>query len=229
MSHLPGYRARLNAEGGHRPYVDGTLVGAHVRRLQRVGMSRRQIEIAAGVDYMTVVAALEGRRMQRDKAQAIMRVRPTVDSVWCWAPAAPTHALIDRLVAQGYSKEWIAEQSGMWRVPKPTQQKVRVFTARAIRELAAFVGDSPGVCRDGRVTMPRKVATRDPKRGGTVAVDMDKLRAHIDGPLTPTCKGLGISERQVYRMLDRGTCDYYTLDKIAAALSLHPSELEAAS
>lgn len=150
MSHKPGYHRRLHAEGGKRPYIDGGFVAGHIRRLMDAGMSRRQIERAAGVDYKTVRSALEGRRLQQSSAKAILAVRPRIDSEWVYIPAGPTLAIINRLWRQGFSKGWIAQSAGLAACPKPGQRKVRAYVASAIRELDEFYANQEGFCRDGR-------------------------------------------------------------------------------
>lgn len=150
MGHSYNYHKRLRLEGGKRPYVDGRRAQAHVMRLVSVGMTRRQIEHAAGVDYRTVRNALEGKRLQQASERAIMAVRPRVDSEWCYVPAAPSIAIVERLWHQGFSKSWIADQIGGTWPPKPGQRKVRAFIARRLRELEEFYQGCEGHCRDGR-------------------------------------------------------------------------------
>ncbi len=62
--------------------------------------------------------------------------------------------------------------------------------------------------------------------------DADKLRRVIEEQgLTSTdvSTATGLHETSLWHALERGTCRYWTLDRVAVALGRHPSEFEVAS
>jgi hypothetical protein len=105
--------------------------------------------------------ALQGKRLQQASARAILAVRPRIDSQWCYVPADKSIAIVEKLWRQGYSKGWIADQIGVAWQPKPGQRKVRAWVHIRLRELEEFVGQTRGVCRDGRALGARDNGRRN--------------------------------------------------------------------
>lgn len=139
---------------GEPPYRRTLKARRHIENLIAAGMSQRQVELKSGVDYKTIrdIRSGKAKRILDRTERAILATRPAVDA-WCYIDAAPTIARINRMRKQGYSKQWIAEQAGLFggdSLPKPGNRKCHAFIASRIRSLAEFTQGCTGTARDGR-------------------------------------------------------------------------------
>lgn len=144
----------MRYRNGEPPYRRPLKARRHIEALMAAGMSQRQIELKSGVDYRTVTDIRSGKakRILDRTEKAILAARPAL-ALWCYVDATSTVARVQRMRAQGYSLEWIAEQVGVstgGALPRPGSRKCRAWIAKAVYDLAQLTEGCEGVARDGR-------------------------------------------------------------------------------
>jgi hypothetical protein len=99
--------------------VSVAKIRKHVRALQAQGVGIKKIAKAAHVAYSLLERMLgQGehdrpiKRTRRSTAEKILAVKPTAIANGARVEAGPTLELLNRLIAKGYKKFWIAKQLG---------------------------------------------------------------------------------------------------------------------
>lgn len=168
------HRTRQIAYGRWQPYVDAEPARQHLRTLQAIGIGTPRVADLSGLSHATLTDILAGRpRLGRGPCQ---KIRPATEARILAIPADPEiaapRAYIDAtgtirrlqaLVAVGWSQVRLARALGINR-PNFTrfmaQDKVRVTTAQAVRDLYARLWDAPPPAGTGYERNGRRIALR---------------------------------------------------------------------
>jgi hypothetical protein len=140
-------RAMARPDEAWLPYVPAAPARRHVERLTAGGMGLRTIAALSGVSHGALSKLIYGdprrgqqptRRVRPQTLAAILAVEVEDARGAQKVPAGPTWALIDELVAAGYTKAYLALALGS-RTPalQLGRQRVLASTARAVEELHA--------------------------------------------------------------------------------------------
>lgn len=130
--------ARLRATG-QVSMVGATEARRHIAWLASQGVGARAIQAASRVSRSTVRAISHGRpRIRASVAEAILLVFPVDAAPRAHIPAGPTWLLLDELLAQGYTKTYLAAELGS-KAKTPalqiSREQVTAENAKRVREL----------------------------------------------------------------------------------------------
>lgn len=122
------YRERRKAAGDWNGIVPAIRTRAHLRRLSRLGVGRHAVAAASDVSDMILWLVWSGRRRQiRARTERkILAVDARARADGSLVPAGPTWRLLDRLIADGYTKTQIAAWLGS-RAKTPALQLSRTW------------------------------------------------------------------------------------------------------
>lgn len=129
---------KRDAEPAENQLVDPKRAIAHMAKLQAAGVGLKTVSKASCVAYSVLCRIMAGdiKRSRRSTIDAILGV--TIDAARGRSKidGAATWALLDDLLARGWTKGWIAQQLGS-KTPalQIKRQKVSGETARRVREL----------------------------------------------------------------------------------------------
>lgn len=144
------------------PYVPADRARRHVQRLAAAGVGHKQVAVAAGLGHGTVAKLLYGVPGRRQRPS--QRIRPATEAAilavtagdaaaGARIPAGPTWALLDDLLARGFTKSWLARALGSTAKTPALQvgrDLVLASTARAVAELHARLTGIAGPGRRSR-------------------------------------------------------------------------------
>ena len=107
-------RNKARREGDVRDLVGAGAAVAHIKRLGRRGIGYKAVAAAAGVALSVVQGIRAGTqtRIRASTERAILAVDTDAHAAGALVDAAPAWRLIGRLVADGYTKVWLARQLG---------------------------------------------------------------------------------------------------------------------
>lgn len=133
------YSARKS--GDRRDVVSAADAQAHILKLSRQGIGFAAVGDASGVSGSAISKIRLGRRTQiRKNTEArILAVDANAIADGALVPAAGTHRLIGRLVADGYTRTWIAKQLGYKGRVLQFPDRVMARTALRIERLYARI------------------------------------------------------------------------------------------
>lgn len=109
-------RARRHArEAGVPAFYDATEVREHLLWLRSVGVGRRRISQVTGIAVSTIKALRDGHRtrVRPETADKLMGVSLAMASPGTNIPGGPTFALVDELLAMGYTQTELCRRLGM--------------------------------------------------------------------------------------------------------------------
>lgn len=123
-------RAKLRRAGEGNPLVSAARVRRHLLRLSAAGVGRRTVVDIAGVPSSTLSAVRSGvkTKLRRATAERILAVGADALTDAKLVPAAATWKLIERMLAEGFTRGDIALRLGM-RKPALQMRRDRI-TAR---------------------------------------------------------------------------------------------------
>lgn len=136
-------RDDLNRKEGPAPparqLVSTREVVAHIKKLRAAGVGIRGIWLASRVRRDTLRRILSGdiRKTRRSTAQRILAVTVAAVQPRAYVDASPIWTLLDRLIALGYKKRWIARNLGNPRA-RALQIKRGRCTAKNARAVVAL-------------------------------------------------------------------------------------------
>lgn len=137
-------RRVADRRNGIEAYVHAGPARAHIRMLMRAGVGPKSIAHLAGVSHGAISKIVYGdyrgrgpsKRIRSATEAAILAVTLDHADGGQKIDAGPTLALLDNLVARGFTKTWIANQLGTQSLQiAKTGGKVRASTARKVAEL----------------------------------------------------------------------------------------------
>ncbi len=129
------------------PYVSAEPARAHLRALAKAGVGLKTVAKASGVSTGGLSKIVYGdrrrgrppsRRVRPETLRRILAVKLTDARGSQRIPAGPTWALLDELLAVGYTRSYLARALGAWSANPALQVgrvRVRASTARAVEEL----------------------------------------------------------------------------------------------
>jgi hypothetical protein len=137
-------RDSLNKKAGSakpgRELIATRDVLAHLKLLEAAGVGLRAVSIAAGVSRGVLQRMVRGdiRKTRRSTADRILAVGAHDAQPGAYVDAAETWKLLDRLIAYGYKRCWIAQQLGAkGRALQLKRSSVTAENARKVRTLYA--------------------------------------------------------------------------------------------
>ena len=138
------HRALQIQRGAWEVFTNPEPVREHLTQLRAAGYSKETIAGLAGVTRDTVGALMAARRsrVRTRVAEKILAIRPSLDDLpeLGKVDATGSRRRIQALVAAGWTMTYLAERLGVERSMLhrlPARSTVRVYTARAIRDLFA--------------------------------------------------------------------------------------------
>jgi hypothetical protein len=136
-------RALRRAQGKADPLVSSAGVRGHIRRLSALGIGRKQVGKASGVSNGIIWEISNGSRpnIRTSTERRILAVDAGARAGHALVDAAPTWAILDQLIRDGYSKRQLGEWLRGKRVNtlQLSRRFVRVETAKAVEQLAARI------------------------------------------------------------------------------------------
>lgn len=146
-AHMQTRRRRLKALGQWEPYVDAEPVRQHLRKVNAAGMPFRSISEKLGLPHDSSLQHLlwgrgkwgPGEKVKRETAELILAYWPSLDDFpdAAMIDATGTRRRVEALAVQGWSRNWIGQQTGMR--PEHFRKAVKQpqVTARLARAVAA--------------------------------------------------------------------------------------------
>ncbi len=145
------------------PYVPAGAARRHVRELAAAGVGLKQLAKVSGLPHGLLSKLVYGdrargmassRRIRRETHEAIMAVRPSDFAGGTRLDAGPTWALLEELLAAGYTRTWIASQLAGRSTPalQLSRHSVSGRNVRAVAELYAEFRSLPAPPRRTRWT-----------------------------------------------------------------------------
>lgn len=216
-------------------FVPAEPVRERVRRLVALGMTHDEIARVAGLNDCRLSDLMTGHwrtgrpltRMKRENAERIMAVQTRNPKPGANVTMTDAPEMVLDLMEMGYSAPWIAHSIGLSYQGRAALLRTshRASTYTALKRLHSTTTTpaptSPEASRSRNFALHTR-RVREMKRGGTVTVDAERIFAAIEGDMLAFTRDTGIDKAQLYRIRERGSCDYYTLDLIAVALNRHP-------
>lgn len=126
-------RAAARKRGEGNGLVDAAPIRAQLRRLSRQGVGYKSVAIAADVSKTVLQNVMTGRKHQV-RARTVRRVLAvTKDAIADRAlvPGARAHAMLERLLDEGFTKTELARRLGSKAKVPSLQLKARLLTARS--------------------------------------------------------------------------------------------------
>lgn len=130
------------------PYVPAGPARRHVRALMALGIGPKTVAKLSGVPHGAISKLLYGdykgrrpsRRIRPETARRLLAVTPEMASGAQKVDAGPTWALLDDLIAKGWTRAELARRRGQ-KGPglQVRRTKVRASTARAVERLHAEI------------------------------------------------------------------------------------------
>jgi len=142
-----------------RPYVAAGTARCHLKGLAAAGVGLKQVAKVSGLGHGVLSKLVYGdrarnmapsRRIRQATADKILAVTVADVAVGAKIDGSRTWALVEELVAAGYTKTWIAGQLGRSVGNLRRRPLVRASTARAVAELHRRSIDRPAPARNTR-------------------------------------------------------------------------------
>ena len=126
------------------PYVPSGKARRHLAELSALGVGHKRVAEVSGVAHGTIAKIVYGdprrgqrpsRRIRPETERRILAVTLADAAPAAKIPAGPTWALLDDLIARGWTKGWLAVQLGATaKVPalQISRDRVRTTTARKV-------------------------------------------------------------------------------------------------
>lgn len=128
-----------------QPFVDAAPVRDHVASLRARGIGRRQVAALSGVPNSTLSHLIYGKRghqlekVRTATASKLLAVQPA-PAPGAFVDAGPTWELVHSLIALGYSRSWIARQTGHRHALQLREDRILARNAAAVLQLHRRVG-----------------------------------------------------------------------------------------
>jgi len=142
-----------------RPYVSAAPARRHLKQLAEAGVGLKQVAKVSGLGHGVLSKLVYGdrarnmgpsRRIRQVTADKILAVTVADVADGAKVDGSATWALIEELVAAGYTKTWIAGQLGRSVGNLRRRPLVRASTAQAVAELHRRYIDRPAPARNTR-------------------------------------------------------------------------------
>jgi hypothetical protein len=135
-------RAEAKERGEANNLIDAGPVVAHMRKLCAQGVGKRQISEIARIGTRTLDCLRRGEqtKIRAQTARRVLAIKPDAARAdGARIPAGPTWALLDELIASGYSRASLARElvGPQARSLQFSRKLVEVHNAKAVRELHA--------------------------------------------------------------------------------------------
>lgn len=131
-------REKAVREGRGNPIVDAAPARAHIIKLSKKGVGFRSVAKRAGISK-TIVAAIKSGdrpRIRRQTLELILSITPDMKAPSSLIPADRTWRLINELLEEGYTRQFLAQQlgcaCGQLQISK---HRIKVSTAKRIEDL----------------------------------------------------------------------------------------------
>jgi hypothetical protein len=133
-------RERAKRAGERNDLVDAAPAIEHLDNLLAGGVGRRSVAAASGVALSTIIWIRSGvrKRITRQTLKRILDVDAGAAAGGCRIPAGPTWKILDRLIADGFTKRQLAKWMGVGVSIQFRRDYVTAETATKVRRLAAL-------------------------------------------------------------------------------------------
>ena len=128
-------RAKRRIFHGKNPFVSPDKARAHILSMRRQSVGYKTLADVANVPSSLVHLIINGERTKILRTTEAKILSVTVDSLADGAriPAGPTWVILDRLIGQGFTRTWLAQQLGSEASTPSLQISRKWVTARNAR------------------------------------------------------------------------------------------------